>query len=44
MSRAAVQLARERFDIRDVVRRYEDVYRAVLNGCPIEGQQYRPSM
>jgi glycosyltransferase involved in cell wall biosynthesis len=46
MSRAAVQLARERFDIRDVVRRYEVVYRAVLDGsqvCPVEGEQYRPS-
>jgi glycosyltransferase involved in cell wall biosynthesis len=43
MSRAAVQLARERFDIREVARRYEHVYRAVLNGCPIEGVQYRPS-
>jgi glycosyltransferase involved in cell wall biosynthesis len=39
MSRAAVQLARERFDIREVVRRYEVVYRAVSNGCPIEGEQ-----
>jgi glycosyltransferase involved in cell wall biosynthesis len=40
MSCAAVQLARERFDIRDVVRRYEVVYRAVLDAyqyCPVEG-------
>jgi glycosyltransferase involved in cell wall biosynthesis len=46
MSRAAVQIARERFDIRDVVRRYEAVYRAVLDThqpCCIEGEQYRPS-
>lgn len=46
MSRAAVHIARERFDIRDVVRRYEVVYRAVLDAyqcCPVEGEQYRPS-
>lgn len=30
MSRAALQIARERFDIRAVVRQYEVVYRAVL--------------
>jgi glycosyltransferase involved in cell wall biosynthesis len=46
MSCAATQLARERFDIREVVRRYEVVYRAVLDGsrrCTDEGMQYRPS-
>jgi len=46
MSRAAVQFARERCDIRDVVRRYEVVYRVALDGSrsrPHEGQQYPPS-
>jgi glycosyltransferase involved in cell wall biosynthesis len=32
MSRQAAQFARERFDIRDVVRRYEVVYQAALQG------------
>jgi glycosyltransferase involved in cell wall biosynthesis len=46
LSRAAVRVARERFDIREVVRRYEVVYRAILEQfqrCPAEGQQYPPS-